>query len=303
MNRQKSGFTLVELLVVIAIIGVLVALLLPAVQQAREAARRMQCTNNLKQLALACHNFSDTYGTFPPGIEYDPAGSQNDAIWGWNAFLLPFIEENSMYELLDIPKTRLNQWKGDAALSNGSLRIDNLRCPSSPGPEDFIDLMTGGYRTWARGSDTPPLSNYVASSHHSRPSTGNMTNCVGIFEMTGYDNNKPKAFRDVTDGLSNSLMLGERLYQYNGVKANAATFVGAYRGRDNDAGRDVFIWNDNINPPSGLNTITFAQSSHHPGGAMGAFGDGSVRFLSELIPQDTMDDLIDISDGDVLGEY
>lgn len=301
MNRQKSGFTLVELLVVIAIIGILIALLLPAVQQAREAARRMQCTNNLKQLGLACHTFSDTYSTFPPGLRYDGSGRQ--PIWGWNAFILPYVEQSAIYDQLDVGNKSLKDWKGDPILSDGSLKLANLRCPSDTGPDEFVDLHSGGFRTWGRGPDTPPLSNYVASSHHRRPSTNGMTNCTGIFELTEYNGNKAKTFADVIDGTSNSLLLGERLYEAFGVKANGATYLGAYRGRDNDSGRDVFIWNSNINPPSGKNTITFAQSSLHPGGSMAAFADGSVRFLSELIPQDTVRDLIRIQDGEVIGDF
>ncbi len=104
----SGGFTLVELLVVIAIIGILIALLLPAVQAAREAARRSQCTNNLKQLSLAMHNYHDTFGVFPPGSLGDPAWTGNyniyDGHFGWPVFILPFVEQQALHERIDFNK-------------------------------------------------------------------------------------------------------------------------------------------------------------------------------------------------------
>ena len=100
MKRDPKGFTLVELLVVIAIIGILVALLLPAIQSAREAARRSQCTNNLKNLALGLHNFHGTYKKFPPGLEW---GTWQVPVWGWSYHVLPYIEEKPLQDLLAAP--------------------------------------------------------------------------------------------------------------------------------------------------------------------------------------------------------
>ena len=99
-RRTRGGFTLVELLVVIAIIGILVALLLPAVQSAREAARRMQCQNNLKQLALALHNYHTAHATFPPAGFYDGGGA-NGSTLSWHTTVLPFIEQQNLYDALD----------------------------------------------------------------------------------------------------------------------------------------------------------------------------------------------------------
>ena len=135
-NSQFKGFTLVELLVVIAIIGVLIALLLPAVQQAREAARRIQCNNHLKQIGLSLHNYHDTFGTLPSLLipPQDIRGSANqvdswDPAWGWQAFLLPFIEQTALHE-----QARIGQ--GSRPLDHiASFRtaIDGYMCPSDPG--------------------------------------------------------------------------------------------------------------------------------------------------------------------------
>jgi prepilin-type N-terminal cleavage/methylation domain-containing protein len=116
-NRSRSrrscvsrGFTLIELLVVIAVIAVLIALLLPAVQQAREAARRSQCKNNLKQLALALHNYHDVHNSLPPGWIEDPAiTGQEDGIWAWSAFLLPMLEQTALHQQLNVGNAKVAQ--------------------------------------------------------------------------------------------------------------------------------------------------------------------------------------------------
>ena len=131
-RSQRSGFTLVELLVVIAIIGILVALLLPAVQAAREAARRMQCSNNLKQIALATHNYHDTYRSFPYGAH---------AGWGhsWTLFILPFMEQTTLYEVCPTPFNDRGAWTGGDVRSRGLQQLARtpspmFKCPSQPGP-------------------------------------------------------------------------------------------------------------------------------------------------------------------------
>src|SRR5262245_23108019 len=142
MNRTNhrrffGGFTLVELLVVIAIIGVLVAMLLPAVQSAREAARRMQCSSHLRQLALACHNYHDSLKAFPPSHLYAPS---NTEMWGWHVFILPFIEQKPLQDALGVQQYSLNQV---LAKKNPSLQdpvtllqtsIPIFNCPSDSNP-------------------------------------------------------------------------------------------------------------------------------------------------------------------------
>ncbi len=143
--RKRAGFTLIELLVVIAIIAVLVALLLPAVQQAREAARRSSCKNNLKQLGLAFHNFNDTYRELPPGVR---------SAWGmsWTWDILPYLEQPAVYELMpDDPLSDSGHWGGTDARSLGLIQITRtnvpvFHCPSQPGnqsEENDVNGLTG----------------------------------------------------------------------------------------------------------------------------------------------------------------
>jgi len=158
-SKLQRGFTLVELLVVIAIIGVMVGLLLPAVQAAREAARRMSCSNNLKQIGLALHNYHDTYRGLPPGYINNPpalAGpvAGNNSQWAWGAFLLPFMEQSPLFEQLQVGQINLS-----AALTAGgpfdktaivNKPVDAFICPSDPGPfvHTTADQLRNSADTW-----------------------------------------------------------------------------------------------------------------------------------------------------------
>ena len=153
---HRAGFTLVELLVVIAIIGILIALLLPAVQAAREAARRAQCTNNLKQFGLAVHNYHDTYGSFPMGWMIDTSHSGNPSGWGWQVYLMPFMEQGTLFDAMDPNQYSLYEVSNSLNPRNDchilQTEIDSSRCPSddtdSPNPNRrlscAVDPDTGG---------------------------------------------------------------------------------------------------------------------------------------------------------------
>ncbi len=197
----RRGFTLVELLVVIAIIGVLVGLLLPAVQAAREAARRMSCSNNMKQLGLALHNYHDTHGKFPPGVIWGPGKAPYTQPYHhtWNVMILPFMEQQPLYDSVNLD---LPIW-GQPIVSTP---LAALRCPSDGGRWEISETSdiavtnypgTEGYHWHPTGSANggAPWNSYAD------PFT-KTCDIQGIFAQT-----KTRRMSDVTDGLSNTLVI------------------------------------------------------------------------------------------------
>jgi len=311
---SQSGFTLIELLVVIAIIAVLIALLLPAVQQAREAARRSQCKNNLKQIGLALHNYHDTYNAFPPmyvistnaSAQTAPSGATSAAAvaWGWMASLLPYIDQAPLY----------NQ----AGIGTGSLPMNNVAsfrtplaaymCPSDPGSALDNDSMWN-YNVKSTNTDYyAAKSNYVASNDHAiiamSPPDRKAT---GVFYRDSH-----VGFRDITDGSSNTFLVGERAYHPQDTNASGAVWAGPYAGtHHDDAGHDVAgSGYAPINTGTGWSWIR-SFSSPHVGGAHFLMGDGAVRFVTQNIqhspggdtPNSLFEYLIAIQDGQVIGEF
>lgn len=293
--RKSSplGFTLVELLVVIAIIGVLIALLLPAVQQAREAARRMSCTNNLKQIGIAMHNYHDTYKTFPPGCigsstaVNPPSGPQ---MWGWPVFILPQIEQSALHDVLNPNKRRLVD-----LLNNASQRdivqqaIEAYRCPS----DRTKDTVKGTPQTFDFNGTAAVGTNYF----------GGTLNYLGVGAFASLDlddrpsgplfRNSETGFKDMVDGASNTFLVGERDFDCSsGVWAGVRNDGGpGPRGINYVTGR-VSIPLNFKTKPKGNNGCNEAFSSSHPGGAMFLFGDGSVKFISENISFNNSDAVV-----------
>lgn len=314
--QTKRGFTLIELLVVIAIIAILVALLLPAVQQAREAARRASCKNNLKQIGLALHNYHDTYRTLPPGwIVKTP----NESHWGWGAFILPFLEQAPLYQQLRVG----NPLDLSDSLSDTNLRallqkpIKGFRCPSDTSPE----LNTGHAPQDASFTPVP-----VATSNYPGIEDGDLwsVNTGEPFQGT-FTRNTGLGFQAFTDGLSNTAMVGERNWQISGppgtTECNAAIVFGiggtgtTFHGR---YGNGIGRYGINPEGSSTIGTETIAQcargfSSNHTGGAQFLLGDGSVRFISENIEKDPdptdanenflFQNLLNRNDGNPLGNF
>ncbi|MHC2068708.1 DUF1559 family PulG-like putative transporter [Bremerella sp. T1] len=299
----RSGFTLVELLVVIAIIGVLIALLLPAVQQAREAARRMQCTNNLKQLGLAMHNYHDTYGAFP-AISYDHevngGNESSHSSWSWGTLILPQIEQTAAYDTL-APSSpdRLHTAVANATKLNVLKNpINGFRCPSDSGPDLNSHYLIN------QGSPDHELAtaNYIGvnSAGDIARSDGIPGGPSGIF-VAGTDVNSNRTtrvgMRDLTDGSSNTAMIGERAWMLYGVELGAAVVYGHNGNSDVEFNGDYdngFITvvgggkphiNETATCGHGCNDKDGRQgfSSNHPGGAQFVFADGSVHFLTEHI--------------------
>lgn len=287
MSRsQKSGFTLVELLVVIAIIGVLVALLLPAVQSAREAARRMQCTNNLKQLALAMHNYHDANTAFPIGAL--PVGGDFDG-HSWYSRTLPYIEQSAIYNALN--------W----TVIVGNNNNPDLRATKLPGhfcPSDSAKMQESTNPTWRIWR-----TNYAANFGNTN--YGGMTKSSETFKGAPFGITNTYNFGTVTDGTSNTLMLGEVVTPknagwqgYYGVPmyAGGAGFTGWFT--PNSLGPDEMArkcFNDNLDTAvaakcssAGSNQADVANQvatlrSKHTGGVNAALCDGSVQFVSQNV--------------------
>ncbi len=291
-RRLRRGFTLVELLVVIAIIGVLIALLLPAVQQAREAARRMQCTNNLKQLALATHNYHDTIGVFPSGWIRQTQGAphyKNNNYWGWGTFLLPYIEQNSIYSKIDFSW----EWVNNSTIGNPNSGLSTTPLEAFTCPTDITGTING------KENDNG-TSNYIGSYGNKGLNTSNyLTNADrGIFTR-----NSHVGIRDITDGTSNTILFGER----TGKKVGTSDFkAGLWVGvRDNESGAYTCIGRgpgsttDYVNAINSTNTWELGHSLH-PGGANFAMCDGSVKFYPETINLVAYRYLIQRDDGEVI---
>lgn len=227
--KRRNGFTLIELLVVIAIIAVLIALLLPAVQQAREAARRTQCKNNLKQIGLALHNYHDSYNRLPPGFVFDPrrtTAQYNGNMWGWSAMILPMIEQATLYNSCNfsmgfaggLTAAGTDQSEGAGSIHGPELTsIAAFRCPSDRGlPIAYYRQASG---TKALGGST----NYVGVNGNvmalntgtvAAPVYANFTSPQFLTAQGGaFGGNSKVGLRDMSDGSSNCLVVGEKRYK------------------------------------------------------------------------------------------
>lgn len=298
ISQHRRAFTLIELLVVIAIIAVLIALLLPAVQQAREAARRTQCKNNLKQIGLALHNYHDTHLTLPPGVIRD--GIANSEGWGWHVFILPQLEQANLYQTLDVPRYRLRDVLAgfNPMLVTVEQRTEILQTPLPTFlcPSDDNNGISHQNRHFGGGLGTndgglgqfrPAASNYVGN-WGTRPAVQvvNQLDPHGVF----YYNSRIR-IADITDGTSNSVLLGERETR----TGRAGTWIGV-RNPNGGGSRGLFVALAHSTPVINASDPPFlwsqndgageGYSSRHTGGAHFLLADGSVRFLSETIEHD-----------------
>ncbi len=299
-KSSKRGFTLVELLVVIAIIGVLVALLLPAVQAARESARTATCKNRLRQLGLALLNYHDVRKEFPVGVSGGGAGPrarcENDG-FGWGTALLPYLEQQPLYDLIDpdFEPCSFSSAHGHTRkiIPGGDTVLEVFRCPSSELESHANPIFAG-------------LLGYATSDYKASTGFGDS----GLFYRT-YDGERAGYSRvriaDVTDGLSNTIAFGESAY-YEGIR-NWPIWMGA-PGTDEatlfktDLKAPI---NCTISPKTISNFFTAIDDdcafSWHNGGAHFSFADGSVHWLAEEIDPQTYWDLGTKNDGRVIGDY
>jgi len=314
-TQRRRAFTLVELLVVIAIIGILVALLLPAVQAAREAARRMSCRNNLKQVVLAMHNYHDTFQTLPPGAIPSNRFPTDRSSWSWHVLLMPLIEQGPAHDVLqpNQPQSLLQALADPVKVSIITSPIPSFICPSD----------TGNHLNADRNLDPTGLNVTVSKT--------NYVACMGVDNSSPADGlfyfRSNHQFRDVLDGLSNTFAVGERatLPIKGNSKPGAGIWVGATGfpcagGLPNDCTIGVYSnVSFELQTGKGIGTVpsTFASwgySSQHPGGALFALADGSVTFVAETIESrignvndpttwGTYQKLGVRADGQVVGDY
>ena len=315
--RPRSAFTLIELLVVIAIIAVLIALLLPAVQQAREAARRTQCKNHLKQIGLALHNYHDTFGRFPPGyVQVDLTNANTHLRHGWGAMILPYLDQAPLYAAL--------QFSLDGPLAPWKNELPAWKCPSDP---DSLGLASWDSATAGSCSGTPtiPLSSPCTSSADQTSCTANLgctwtpststsnafaakASYVATYGETALSStvkgkgvffgNSSIGIRDMTDGTSNTFVTGER-----DMKFGQAVWAGVHYATSSggNVGNGKFVLGDAVAGPN--SRVATGFGSRHTGGCHILMGDGAVRFISENINLATWQMLSQVSDGGIVGEF
>ncbi|TWT39246.1 DUF1559 domain-containing protein [Blastopirellula retiformator] len=327
MKSRKFGFTLVELLVVIAIIGVLIALLLPAVQQAREAARRMHCSNNLKQIGLALHNYHDTFQSLPPGGYWahdtpwstPTPPSPNPERGSTHVRLLPFIEQSAIYEKINFASgTSVHEQYVDAPTNSKKVKqviVDAYVCPSDTtgGIVEGTTLAAHNYSpsfgpsgVGAAGNPSCPCSQGAAMNGFRNDTSHGEIKPAGPFTRRG--NKFIGKFSSVTDGLSNTIFFGETrpgcsthhakgwANSNNGsglattlIPINTDTCHTLAEAPGGDTCYAICNWN-----------LEFGFRSLHPGGAQFLKGDGSVSFLPETINHNTYQRLGQRDDGLVI---
>ncbi|APZ94759.1 DUF1559 domain-containing protein [Fuerstiella marisgermanici] len=296
-RARQRGFTLIELLVVIAIIAILIALLLPAVQQAREAARRTQCKNNMKQLGLAMHNYHDVFLTFPIG--------RHNCCWGtWQVPILPYIEQANLYELYQNSggNDATGPRYGSAAnLPVTTTRLAALSCPSDKDNRPFSGITSHNY-----------------SVNFGNTGYGQQSDLNGVkFGGAPFANLKAFKMRDLQDGTSNTFLMAE-VVQGNGTDlrgfgwwGDASQFT-TYLGPNSNLPDRIYSSSYCNNEPlqnlpcdvsNSTNPTMFAARSMHTGGVQVLMGDGAVRFVSENVDLDNWRALSTTKGGEVVGEF
>ena len=308
-NAQR-GFTLVELLVVIAIIGVLVGLLLPAVQAAREAARRMQCSNNMKQLGLGFHNYHDTMGGFPMGGL--PLGGY---FMGWAPRLFPYMEQGTRVDAMSTfdpnPFVRLQPYRNDTAPHNGSNAIWGnvpfLACPSSPLADGSPDITSYAWTSKQGALHYRGCNGPIEHVTNSTDAIGNQWANTGVL----YPESRTK-FRDITDGTSNTLLLGESSSSQGWSSSIKKGWGGInswtwgyyyYGGTTRRLTLDNKILQFPINYRGSFASNSTPFTSEHTGGIQSLLCDGSVRFISDSIDMNTFKSVTTRARGEVVSEY
>ena len=284
IKQHRSGFTLVELLVVIAIIGILIGMLLPAVQQVREAARRIQCGNNVRQLALGLMNYESAQMELPAGWMTESDDVLDEPGWGWSARILPFVEAGNLYQQIDFDSEIAADHNLDAINQNVPL----FTCPSDPA-DDIIDLdvhIEGEHDHGDDDDDHEDEDGDDDDHEHDGPILAGRSNYSGVFgsneiEDSPSDGNgiffagKEMKFGQISDGLSNTMLVGERRNDLGTI-----SWVGVVDSVDEKFARIVGAADHPPNHPDGH----FEDfRSYHTGGVNVVLGDGSVHFIIDEV--------------------
>jgi prepilin-type N-terminal cleavage/methylation domain-containing protein len=287
-SRRSPGFTLVELLVVIAIIGVLVALLLPAVQMARESARRMKCANNLKQFGIAMHNYVDVHKSFPLGhlfrgsVDGDPNDADGGTGFGWGSAILPYIEQQAIYDQFNfqLPITNNNPSRN---LTLAQTHLPMFTCPSDIKPKNRTDGQVTDSATSSYKACGTSYDGWQGGAIGAAP---NRLRFNGMFDR----DNRGTALRipEITDGTTNQFMIAEAKWKMDANGRNRGRIFGATDQNDGAVGASNALmlngqWQMNWTQPEGNQQPHRTVASEHPGGAQLCLADGSVRFVSENI--------------------
>ncbi|KAA5544571.1 DUF1559 domain-containing protein [Roseiconus nitratireducens] len=279
---KRRAFTLVELLVVIAIIGILVGLLLPAVQAAREAARRMSCSNNLVQIALATHHYEFSMEQFPPGVT-NPNGPIRNEInagmhIGWMTRILPYIEQQRAFEMFDFDKSAYS----DENAPVRALEISAFKCPSNP-------MSSGGFRGQNSG-DSVGTSTY-AGCHHDVEAPIDADNHGMLFL------NSAIRFSDISDGSSHTILIGEHLGDFDHLG-----WVSGTRATLRNTGEFIHLDYSEAQDRELAPLQVGGFDSFHQGGANFALADGSIHFITHSIEPEIFQQLGHRADDKLLSD-
>ena len=328
------GFTLVELLVVIAIIGILIALLLPAVQAAREAARRSQCSNNLKQMGLALHNYHDVHLTFPPAILNCGRQAGGDTQFpgqvknttGW-VLLLPFLEQRPLHEKYNFNVcSSMSDEHSYGVLGNDTMnesvintRISAFECPSAPTAGELRSTSPGTNQRYSMRNARRTNYFFATGAFNDDSWQYNYSAYIGDIRRGMFGNNGAAKMATITDGTSNTIAIGESLggskFKQNddwGPWALCGTNTCCHGAVPSGSSTTLTYTASHVSE-GGINAAwsgdtqgrLFARTfgSQHPGGAQFTLGDGSTRFISETVDYLTFAKLNYIADGQVVGEF